>query len=249
MPTWAEVYPRITGYPAVLQALLAPAPTPKEYYQCLMAAAREVGLTDSQMLLGLLWHAPLGDSSHLPQRRKYFQRLVSQSLTEEPEGFLSERPQSQARSLPPPPPAAGDDDLASEESFFPGAPGVEMPAGAGFPSPSAASPAPSTGARPRRQENHGFNGNGRSRNQEEGEELYEPWAELFRLSRDNLVVDRRRYEAMIYELGKLGAWQDIFKNQRRENRQLRDKIEAQWAKELEFFRNLSSRREKKGWRR
>jgi hypothetical protein len=75
------------------------------------------------------------------------------------------------------------------------------------------------------------------------------WSELFRLSRDHLVVDRRRYEAMIYELGKLGAWQDFFKGQQRENRNLREKIESQWAKELEFFRQLSSKNDKKGWRK
>ena len=61
VPTWAEIYPSITGYPSVLQALLAPAPTPGEYYEALVSAARDAGLMDSQVLLGLLWHAPLGD--------------------------------------------------------------------------------------------------------------------------------------------------------------------------------------------
>ncbi len=119
---------------------------------------------------------------------------------------------------------------------------------AGYPSIPPSSPPPSSGTPWRRDEPRRPNGNGRVR-LPEGEEYFDSWAELFRLSRDNLVVDRQRYEAMIYELGKLGAWQDFFKKQHRENKSLREKIEAQWAKELEFFRQLSSKNDKKGWRK
>ena len=115
---------------------------------------------------------------------------------------------------------------------------------AGYPSP----PPPSSRTLWRRDEPRRPNGNGRVR-LPEGEEYFNSWAELFRLSRDNLVVDRQRYEAMIYELGKLGAWHDFFKKQHRENKSLREKIEAQWARELEFFRQLSSKNDKKGWRK
>ncbi len=99
-----------------------------------------------------------------------------------------------------------------------------------------------------RDESHRGNGNGRG-GEMDGEESFEPWGELFRLSRDNLVVDRQRYEAMIYELGTLGAWQEFFKGHQRETRKLREKIEAQWGRELDFFRQLSSKNDKKGWRK
>lgn len=79
--------------------------------------------------------------------------------------------------------------------------------------------------------------------------MYDSWAELFRLGRDHLIVERRRYEAMIYELGKLGAWQEFLRQQQRDNRQLREKIEAQWARELEYFRQLSFKGDKRGWRK
>jgi hypothetical protein len=118
---------------------------------------------------------------------------------------------------------------------------------AGFSSIQPEAPLPAA-ASPSREERRGPNGNGRVR-PPEGEEYFDSWSELFRLGRDHLVVDRRRYEAMIYELGKLGAWQEFFKVQQRENRSLREKIESQWTKELEFFRQMSSKNDKKGWRK
>jgi len=62
-------------------------------------------------------------------------------------------------------------------------------------------------------------------------------------------VERRRYEAMIYELGKLGALQDFFKREHRQNKALRDKLESQWTKELEYLRQLVAKKTKKGWYR
>jgi hypothetical protein len=247
VPTWAEIYPSITNYPSVLQALLAPATTPEEYYLALVAAAREVGLGDPQVLLGLLWHAPLGDGGHPPQRWEYFQRLVRQSADKESENPLLEGRPPETKGVPPPHGMVSASPPPGTESFS-GATKAEGPPVAGYPSPPPSSPPPSSGTPWRRDEPRRPNGNGRVR-LPEGEEYFNSWAELFRLSRDNLVVDRRRYEAMIYELGKLGAWQDFFKKQHRENKSLREKIEAQWARELEFFRQMSSKNDKKGWRK
>ncbi len=240
VPTWAEIYPSITRYPAVLQALLAPAARPEDYYQSLVAAARRAGLVDPHLLLGLLWHAPLGDGGHQPQRWEYFQRLLQSEGQGEGDHHLPER-RPRTRSLPPPPEAASP---TLEAESAPGATdGPRGPEG-GFPS----APPPAMGKQVCREEGRRANGNGRTRSPG-GEDFIDSWAELFRLGQDNLVVDRRRYEAMIYELGKLGAWQDFFKGQQRENRNLREKIESQWTKELEFFRQLSSKTDKKGWRK
>jgi hypothetical protein len=242
VPTWAEIYPSITRYPSVLQALLAPAPKPDDYYQALVAAAREAGMDDPQVILGLLWHAPLGDSSLLTQRWEYFQRLVRGDADGEQEKYLPEQRAPRKRSVPPPQ-GWGE----SQESSASGGNNGGRSKEAGFPSAPPAPPPPVAG-NPRREEIRRPNGNGRVR-PPEGEEYFDSWSELFRLSRDHLVVDRQRYEAMIYELGKLGAWQDFFKGQQRENRNLREKIESQWAKELEFFRQMSSKNDKKGWRK
>lgn len=248
VPTWAEVYPHINRYPSVLQALLAPTATPKDYYQGLVTAARGVGLTDTQVLLGLLWHAPLGDGGGLTQRREYFQRLVGQNPGVGPENLPELRhPRDRDATFVPPAPLWGPADPGAEQA--PGDFGGGPPVEAGFPSPSPQAPVMPAGSHIGREGTRGAKGNGRGRLQEEGEDRYKSWAEIFRFGRDNLVVDRRRYEAMIYELGKLEAWQEFFKQQHRENRQLREKIEGQWARELEFFRHLSSRGAKKGWRK
>jgi len=246
VPTWAAIYPSITRYPSVLQALLAPAARPEDYYQSLVAAARDAGLADPQVLLGLLWHAPLGESGHLPQRWEYFQRLVQGDGEGEGENHLPEA-QPRTKGLSPP---RGAQEIAPAQNTEPASQEThrDQPPEAGFPSPAAGSAPPAPGTQMRREEGRRGKGNGRVRLPGD-EEYFDSWAELFRLSQDNLVVDRRRYEAMIYELGKLGAWQEFFKGQKRENRNLREKIESQWSKELEFFRQLSSKNDKKGWRK
>jgi len=246
VPTWAEIYSSITGCPSVLQALLAPAATPEKYYEALVAAARGAGFEDPHTLLGLLWHAPLGDGGQMPQRWEYFQGLVGQSNIRK-----SRHPNPRECASPTgngsPSPHPGNASPAPEGNSTDGTSRDEPAPGAGYPSPSPGAPPPA-GTRWPRDGTHGANGNGRG-TLPEGEEYFDSWAEFFRFSRENLVVERRRYEAMIYELGKLGAWQDFFKKQNRENKGLREKIEAQWTRELEFFRELASKNTKKGWRK
>jgi hypothetical protein len=242
VPTWAEIYPSITGYPSLLQALLAPAATSEQYYKSLVAAAHEVGLYDPQVILGILWHAPLGDGGRTAERWEYFQQLVGRS--EDQPSHLAKRGPAQSHITPPLPgmvnaprgPEAGSDSGIIDDQW---------PPVAGYPSAPPGEPA--AGPPRHRSERLPANGAG-SQHQADKEEYFDSWSELFRLGRDHLVVDRRRYEAMIYELGKLGAWQDFLKGQNRENKQLREKIEAQWSRELDFFRQLSSKNGKKGWR-
>ena len=236
VPTWSEVYPRIISYPSVLQALLAPAATPEEYYQNLMAAAQGVGLRDPHLLLGLLWHAPRGEGTPQSQRWDYFQRLVRRSLKEGSGRVATAKTQA---FLP-----AGEDrehGMAEREA-----------APQDFPAPPA-SAAPDVAPPPRRQ-GVDRGGNGHSRRfppeAERGhEEFLDSWEELFRLSRHHLWVDRQRYEAMIYELGKWGAWQEILKRLQQENRGLKRQMETQWTKELEFLRQLSLKSDRKGGRK
>jgi|UniRef100_A0A7C3Z0K6 hypothetical protein len=237
VPSWAEIYPIITKYPAVLQALLAPAAKPEDYYQSLVAAARGSGLDDPQVVLGLLWHAPMGNNGLLTQRWEYFRRLVYGH------GEDLEKPLSgpQPGSLPPFQEAGASGPMGPEHRGT-GANNGGKSQEAGVPGFTAGGLPPANGSQaPRR-------GNGRAP-QPGGEDYFDSWSELFRFSQDHLIVDRRRYEAMIYELGKLGAWQEFFKGQQRENRSLREKIESHWAKELEFLRQLSSKNHKKGWPR
>jgi hypothetical protein len=160
VPTWAEIYPNITRYPSVLQALLAPAPQPEDYYRALVAAARTAGLDDPQMILGLLWHAPLGDNGHLTQRWEYFQRLVSGDDDGEQEKHLPERRAPGNRRVPPASDMAGAARQSGGESPDPGAANGRRSPEAGVPSPAPGAPPPAAGG-PRRDEARRSNGNGR----------------------------------------------------------------------------------------
>jgi hypothetical protein len=77
VPSWEEIYHLISPWDSVLKALLAPAPTPQEYYHGLLQAALAVGLAERPVLLGLLWYAPQGDARTKPERWKYLKEMVA----------------------------------------------------------------------------------------------------------------------------------------------------------------------------
>jgi len=69
--------------------------------------------------------------------------------------------------------------------------------------------------------------------------------------RENITVERDRYEAMLYELGKLGAWYEIQKDCSRENKTLKEQIDSQQKKEISRLRRLctqtQNQKKDKGW--
>jgi hypothetical protein len=189
IPSWEKIYPAIAPHPTVLQALMSPAPTKESYYQRLLEAALAGGLQEPQLLLGLLWHAPLGDARERPQGREYLQQLL---IREGAGGDNGNRTSAGHTVMTP--------DWRSEEQ-------------------------PSKKPEP----NGERQGNG---------EFGDSWQELFKTSQENLIIERHRYEAMIYELGKLQVWQDICQQERRENKRLSKKLEAQLAREVDYLRTL-----------
>jgi hypothetical protein len=74
---WEKIYPIISPYGMVLKALLVPAPAAEAYYYNVLTTALGVGLTDPEVLLSLLWHAPHGDCRTRPGRWDYLQDLVA----------------------------------------------------------------------------------------------------------------------------------------------------------------------------
>ena len=76
--SWRELYCLISPFEAVLQAFARGEASMEDYYGKLFRAALEAGLTDPDLLLSLLWHAPLGDARQRPERWAYLQKLVSQ---------------------------------------------------------------------------------------------------------------------------------------------------------------------------
>ncbi len=74
---WEEIYRFIAPHGLVLKALLVPAPSVEAYYYGVLTAALGVGIRDPEVLLGLLWHAPHGDSRAHPERWEYLQDLLA----------------------------------------------------------------------------------------------------------------------------------------------------------------------------
>jgi hypothetical protein len=74
---WEEIYRHIAHYGVVLKALLLPAASPEAYYSGILTAALGVGISDPEVLLGLLWQAPHGDARTQAGRWEYLQDLVA----------------------------------------------------------------------------------------------------------------------------------------------------------------------------
>lgn len=231
IPSWEKIYPAIAPYPSVLQALMSPAATKERYYQRLLEAALAGGLREPQLLLGLLWHAPLGDARERPQGWQYLQDLLNcEGLAG---GLGAERPHNAGASQAP---AAG-----SQIQTISGEPGplVDSPHGSPRVGGDYGSRASSwqAGLARRGEEQPSTEPKPGGPRQGNGE-FGDSWQELFRASQENLIIERHRYEGMIYELGKLQVWQEICQQERRENKRLSKKLEAQLAREVDYLRNL-----------
>jgi hypothetical protein len=226
IPSWEEIYPEIAPHPLVMQTLMSPAASPESYYQNLLEAALAEGLTEPQLLLALMWHAPLGNVQERPGGWEYLQHLLAQSGLAS--GFNAEGPD------------AADPQTAAIRALF-GEPRRFAKARPGFPPagrdnggrtsckpPSAAADWRGKEHLPHSQQPGGFS----------HDNWGFGWQELFKASQENLIVERHRYEAMIYELGKLQVWQEICQQERRENQRLHRKLETQIAREVDYLRYL-----------
>ena len=237
VPAWEDIYGTISVHPTVLQILLAPAGSPEEYYLQILQAALESGLTDPDVLLGLLWHAPLGDARSRPQGRQELKNLIAgaqkkddsqaalekvTTLLQELQGAfaaLSEAGVTPPVAIPKPPPPPPPPPPPVTYNYPPPTPEPEVwPAqgpGGRYPHPGHTQTLP---------------------------EIYNQAAAMRVLwrPRESINVERDRYEAMLYELGKLGAMTDIQQDFSRENKTLREKIEAQQQKEISRLRRLCS---------
>lgn len=233
IPSWEKIYPAIAPHPTILQALMNPAASPENYYQHLLAAACAIGLKEPDLLLGLLWHAPLGDARERPQGWKYLQQLLNRGVLTgrlQGEGLQDDEPGQS--------PATGERMRAICQEPVPGVDfGLSPPpvqgnywrrASSGQTAISSDWPGDAKSAQSH-QPSGPRHGNGESG---------DSWQEFVRASQENLIVERRRYEAMIYELGKLKVWQEICKQERRENKSLNLKLEAQLVREVDYLRHL-----------
>ena len=81
--SWQKLYCLISPFEVVLQAFSQRGASIDDYYEKLFRAALEAGVTDADILLSLLWHAPWGDARQRPERWANLEKLVSQVLLEE----------------------------------------------------------------------------------------------------------------------------------------------------------------------
>lgn len=248
VPEWEEIYGTISQHPAVLQVLLAPAASAEEYYLQVLQTALNAGLTDPEVLLGLLWHAPLGDARSRPQGRKELYNLITVTQKEQAKAAL-DRVETLIQ------------ELQGAFAFLSGAggqapeaaPSLPHPAKQGPPPPPASShfipPTVQPKAPQGPEPNFTLPRQGMSRFVPEV--FDQPTARVLWRPRESILVERDRYEAMLYELGKLGAFHEIQKLCFRENKLLKDKIETQQQKEISRLRRLctqyKNQKKDKGW--
>jgi hypothetical protein len=233
IPLWEEIYPAVASHPDILQAMMVPAPSQESYYQRLLEAASAAGLEEPQLLLGLLWHAPLGDARERPLGWKYLQKLLNHGefggdlQGEGPPGDETRQSQLAGPRIQAISEAAG----SSADCH-----GGSQPVARDYFSRASAGQV-AVAPEGLDHERPGSCGQASSLQRGNGE-FSAAWQELFRASQEHLMVERRRYEAMIYKLGKLEVWQEIGKQERRENKSLNMKLEAHLAREVDYLRHL-----------
>ena len=255
IPSWEEVLPRIMPHPRVMQTLLTPDPDTERYYRTLLATAQEEGLVDPRLLLGLLWHAPLGAARQQADKLPWMKELIigprplppddpeeTQALTQV-QKQLADLLQDLHKTV------AGlkeERERILRESFhhsqasFTGSGQDFQTEGAGEPF------SPGFGQNPRPPQGPPISRPPRP-------PIEWPAVSVFQSSPfapGEIPVNRKQYEAMIYELGRLAAMEKVNSRSVRESSSLRAKIEAQRQAEIDNLRQLvRERRNKKWWER
>ena len=69
--------------PVLCKRLLTPVTDSEELLSIALNEARSAGLVDQGLLLGLLWHAPLGTARHEPNSLEWFKDLIKENDQDE----------------------------------------------------------------------------------------------------------------------------------------------------------------------
>lgn len=242
IPSWEEVLAQIASQARLMQHLLTPAADFDSYYQTILQEARAIGLVDQRLLLGLLWHAPLGSARHDPQKLPWFQDLIQEVDQEE----VQEAPQIQnqlndlIKELSKTLADLNKERKATLKESFPtsrlmSAPGLETESHPSLPKDHAPGAGPAESLR-----RQGLTG---VASESPSVCFVYPGAFL----QGEIPVSRKQYEAMIYELGRLGALQKYNSRTVREANSLKVKIEAQRQEEINHLRQLVREKKPKKW--
>jgi hypothetical protein len=78
LPSWREVFARISPHKDLLSALLASQVSRTRYYQEIIKEALKAGLREPEILKAVLWHAPHGDAQRHPERWRHLLKVVAE---------------------------------------------------------------------------------------------------------------------------------------------------------------------------
>jgi hypothetical protein len=246
IPAWEEIFTHLASHARLMQTLLTPMTESEEYYRNLLQEARASGLHDQRLLLGLLWHAPLGKARHEPDSLQWFKDLIrgnDQDDITDPSHMqkqLADLIQELSRTL---------NDLNKErenslknsfktaQSFPPGPDNASL---GNIPLPTFLKdikPPPGPEETPPES----------PRSREQTERPTVCFIHPSGSPQGEIPVNRKQYEAMIYELGRLGAFQKFSNRITREATSLKSRIEAQRQEEVNHLRQLVQEKNKKKW--
>ena len=102
MLSWDQVYGLIAPHQEVIRTLLTPAASVSAYYRQLAEQAQQAGITDSNVLFSLLWHAPQGDARTSADRLAFIRKLCDGAAPQNGGGMKNKT----AAATPLPGPAA-----------------------------------------------------------------------------------------------------------------------------------------------
>jgi hypothetical protein len=246
IPAWEEIYRLIASRPPLMKALLAPAAREEDYYFQLLKTAQDEGLQDANLLLGLLWHAPLGDARNRPNGYQQLQELVNNfspprmdDAWQRMAGLLQEISQTLVTLQSTSPPKS--EKILTPANMSP--PSIQTTRTNN--SDPLASLKNSLIAK-MDSSSEKFNSSNQNQFQSSSEGKL-PQERPSAVQQETIAVERHQYESMIYELGKLGAWHEIQKRYYKENNSLKGKIEAQRQEEINHLRQLLTEKKNKGW--
>jgi hypothetical protein len=248
MPAWEEIFTHIASHASLMQTLLTPVASSEEYYRGLLKEARAVGLEGERLLLGLLWHAPLGSARHEPKSLQGLKDLLQETnkgsgLTpniSQVEKQLADLIQdlsmavadlNKAREHNLQDTYKNPDSLASQPNHA----GQEMKSWLTVPKNFTLGHVQESSFRSRSQ----------SSATTERPSRYVVHPPIY--PHGEIPVNRNQYEAMIYELGRLGAVEKINHRFVKEADSTKVKIEAQRQEEIDHLRQLVREKKNRKW--
>lgn len=246
IPSWEEIFPHLAKQNRLLQALLTPAADPADYYQLLIKEARAAGLQDQRLILGVLWHAPLGTARHELKSLPWLQELI----TEKPPAAISENPPLQKQltdllhKLSEMLAELNTENHAERQNSLnqlPPTPDVSLQVLSGHNSlltflknhVSAAGSEKNPAAIPAMAANR--------------ENPFRRFVHATDCPPGEILVDRHTYEALIYELGRLHALQKCNSQIIREAKLSKAKMASQQQEEINHLRQMTLKKKFRKW--